>query len=753
MKLLSPESLNDLQREILKNYSRFFPEGSVCINVMLGSEPWDIRPLLLSAGKVSIARFSMTLSEPQVRAVIAEIEGFLVLSRSPQTVRQLTGEGRFIMLRPFEPTTLSEDLERGTLSGREALSDVVQQLIRLVSELSRRSVAHGHISPANLALRHGELMLLDPVTGFLHQTADAFLPPECEGGAVPDPSADLYGLGRMIKILLGDWLTPRQSALVEQLMLSSPRQRPPLVEVAVAFGLQTESTPVESEALQAGPVANRVVRPGASERNQALRPAGVQQSQAPGAPDTPRSTRSPSVPWVVLAIATVGGLMVLKAQRPELYYDIAQYVPLLAPEHSAEYESDWASRDRARMAVVARAAVVRREPAAIQAIASDILAGSNPNGVRAALLRVALSDTWRDSLSREDTVAALALGLQSLVPEGIRAIPALESLHPGVLLSIVGSKQPLEQAKLLALQPIDLLISLPEPFGPLFNQLKGMGVSQIGDPRAGGLARIVTGDISGAAFEAFLGTDTPPPQVLAKIATILPVIAANDAGVVELVSILRDRGGDIATLVAWFEITDLARWSTFPAIDKLRLILNIQPEAPVNTTQWADLLTFPLEGVRSQAVVALTPRLTGASGERLLLTLASPAGALSREQTVALVSALVLPDGSQQPFVTAWFELKPSPDAVLLILLARASADSADVFNLEAARYLRKNQWRASLDVLTLLADHPEPLARVLAYGRLDPTKGDERAVLSRREKKESDPMCLKALRDRLTAR
>ncbi len=753
MKLLSPESLNDLQREILKNYSRFFPEGSVCVNVMLGAEPWDIRPLLLLRGKVSIARFSMTLSETQARAVVGEIEGFLVLSRSLQTIRQLPGDGRYMMLRPFEPSTLSEDLERGALAGRDALSDVVQQLIRLVSDLSRRSVAHGHISPANLALRNGELVLLDPMVGFLHRTTDAFLPPEGEAGGIPDPSADLYGLGRMIKILLGDWLTPRQSALVEQLLLSSPRQRPPLVEVAVAFGLQGDSPPVEVEPSPAAGIAGRVVRQGTVERIQPSRPSSVSPVQGADVLDPPKSVKPSGMPWILLTLAAVGGLMVVKTTRPQIYYDIACYVPFLAPEHSSEYESDWASRDRARMSVVARAAVVRHEPAAIQTIVSDILAGSNPDGVRSGLVRVALSDTWRAGLSKQDAAAALALGLQSLVPEGVHNLPPLESLHPGVLLAIVGSKQPLEQVKLLAKQPIEPLTRLPEPFGPLFNQLKGMGVSQLGDPRTAGLARIVTGDISGAAFEAFLGADTPAPQVLAKISTIMPVIAANEAGVVELLSILRDRGGDIATLVAWFEITDLARWSTFPAIDKLRLILNLPPEAPVNNTQWADLLTFPLEGARGQAIMALKARLSGASGERLLLTLASPAGALSREETVALVSALSLPDASQQPFVTAWFELTPAPDAVLLILLARASADSTDVFNLEAARYLRKNTWKASLDVLSLLADHPEPLARVLAYGRLDPTKGDERAVLSRREKKETDSTCLKALRERLAAR
>jgi hypothetical protein len=723
------------------------------VNVMLGREPWDVRPLLLSEGKVSIARFSMARPEAEVRSLAADLEGFIVLSRSPQTIQGLVAEGRCMMLRPFEASTLSEDLERGSLVGREALADVVRQLIRMVADLSRRSVAHGHISPSNLALRGGELVLLDPLIGFMHRTADAFLPPESEVGRLPEPSADLYGLGRIIKVLLGDSLTSRQTALVEQLLLPSARQRPPLVEVAVAFGVQGISAPIESDSVQKGAAAGRLVRPGASGRED-FRRQGVEPSvETPEILEQPRQSGTLGS-WIVggLVVAALG-MVFLKSKRPELYYDIASYVPLLASEHSAEYDSDWASRERPRMTLVARAAVTRREPAAIQTITSDILDGANPEYVRASFLRVALSPTWRDDLTKQDAAAALAMSVQALVPDGVGDLPPLGALHPGIVLAIAGSREPLQQTAQLTKYSVDGLSKLPEPFGALFLQLKGMGVTNAGDPRALGLARIVTGDVSGNAFEAFLGGDTPAPQVLAKLATIIPVVAANPAGVEELVGVLRDRGGDIATLLAWFEISDLAHWSSFPAIDKLRLLLNLPTEAPLGAAQWSDLLSFPIEGPRSQAVIALKQRIPGTSGERLLLTLASPGLGLTREQIVALVSALALPQASQQPFVTAWFELKPAPNAVLLILLARSAADSADAFNLDAARYLRRTTWKAPLDSLALLADHPEPLARVLAYGRLDPTKGDERAVLTRREKKESDPVCLKVLRDRLVAR
>ena len=49
-----------------------------------------------------------------------------------------------------------------------------------------------------------------------------------------------------------------------------------------------------------------------------------------------------------------------------------------------------------------------------------------------------------------------------------------------------------------------------------------------------------------------------------------------------------------------------------------------------------------------------------------------------------------------------------------------------------------------------MLAGHPEPLARAIAYGRLDPAKENERGVLVERKNIESDPGCRKVLDESL---
>ena len=126
--------------------------------------------------------------------------------------------------------------------------------------------------------------------------------------------------------------------------------------------------------------------------------------------------------------------------------------------------------------------------------------------------------------------------------------------------------------------------------------------------------------------------------------------------------------------------------------------------------------------------------------DQLLLVLGGEQNRLSREQTIALLSALNLDVTKRAPYVEILFQLKPSPDMILLVLLARSDKDSTDHFNLEAARYLRKNgEWKATTEMLQILAHHPEPLARSLAYARLSTRDPAQKKILQQRLSEEGD--------------
>ncbi len=768
MKLISPDSLNPGQRAVLEGYSRFFPPGSVCVNVMLGAEPWDIRPLLLSLGKVNLVRFSAPLGDNLAKSLAADLESISELSGGLQRVQLLPGEGRFMVIRPYFPETLKEALETGSFSSQISTDEVVTALIRRVLDLVNTGAAHGHISPSNIIVRPDGVVLVDHFLGALQNSSDIYLAPESSRGRSPGVAADIFGLGRTLKTLVREGLSESASACLEAMLKDDPRERPTIFEVAQAFGViefsgARKEVQSESNNPNKRSQTGKVVRhSGASIREMAKREGAKRTSaeQIALKEDQERDLRISGAknnsllgPLSLLFVLVIGGVWFIKDRYPALYFELASRVPLLAPQHSAEYETEWASRNKAEMAAVGRAAVIRREPAAVNTIINDLISGSNPELVNGALLRVAFLDAWRSDLTPADQHAALVYALEALVPEGRSQIQGLAGLHPGVLFAMLGHIAPKALSNEIKQMPAELLVKLPEPFGPVFAQAKAMGASKLGDPLVSGLAAIVTGNSTADAFQRFLGNESDSAKLLAKVTLVVPAVSVSNSASAELISALAERGGDLSTIIGWFDLVDLAGWSKVNSSEKLSLILGILPDTALSSARLADLLTFPLEGVRQQAVVKLKDGLKGEDPERLLVTLATPAISLTREQTISLVSALKLPEESRIPFIAAWFNLNPAPDAVLLILLSRSNSDASDVFNLEAARYLRKSTWAAGLDVLKLLSRHPEPLARVLAYGRLDPSLDEQRSVLLERQRVEKDPSCLKILKERLSTK
>lgn len=747
MRLLSPESLDESQRAIFQNCARFFPEGSVCVNVVLGREPWDVRPILLSQGNVSILRFSPEFDHGRTRQLAGDLEGFARLFDSELRVQVTPNERQFYIIRPFVSSTLQDDLEKGDITRREDLEKIIRTLIKTVSALSRRSMAHGHISPANLALVKGQLVMLDPLMGAVQVTGDPYLPPETAFGIAPEPTADLFALGKMIRTLLGDSLSPRQSAVVEQLLLPSPRHRPPLAEVAVAFGLRDESSDgsrTEQSASSSRSSSGKLLRSSPSSTEAYTSASDVAES-------SPSVRTRGGKGWLLtIALIFCAAVYMVKERYPSVYFSLARVVPGLVSEHSVEFESEWASHQRPRMLVVARAAILRDDPAALNAITADIMGGANPEGVRSRLLRVALDELWRDQLSEDDVRAAVALALPQLLPEGARTIPPLKTLHPAIILAIAGETQPLNSGKELQSLPIDPLLTLPAPFGPLFSDLKKLGIPTVGHPASIGLATIATGDARAPAFEGLMTAATDDARTRAIVGLVLPIIRQNRAGAEELLVAVRDRGESLGTLAGWFAIEDLAGWSRVSAVAKLEILLGSSTSIELDQAQYSDLLRFPLPETRSFAVIMLRKKFFPEAAEKVLVTLSSDANALSREQTIALLAALRSDPQTRGQFLTKWFNLSPSPDTVLILLVARANLDTTDLFNLEAARYLRRTSWRAPLPLLELLASHPEPLARALAYGKLSPTIREERALLTKRLSVEKDQGCLKVITARL---
>ncbi len=767
MKLVSAEDLSGKERASFELLEKHFPSGAVCVNVMLTPESWDVRPLLLINGTVYLYRFSPPLPFDFLRHVVAEMEGFSLLPQWNTSVRSLPASDRFLASRPFVTSTLA-DLTAGgenvRLSDPLALS---RQLVEQVLELDRRHLVHGHICPANVAIPSsgsGPVFLLDPRIGAFSGRKDDFCAPELEKLSDPQPSVDLFGLGTCLRAILGDRATSPQKELIDRLLLASPRQRPSLSDVAALF-LENRAPSASKGEPQSATSRGRIIggslaaeQPQSSGASVMSPPAAVQQAPAPSTNYTVETRikhRLRVMPYIrvllgvlLLAITT---LAVLKWRFPRLYNGMAHYVPILAAQNNPEYVAALASGDKARLRSVARAAVIDRDPAAITAIVEDISSGASRPGLNVSLFRAAYRSPWREEFSSNDTTTLIALTVAQVLPEGLKGLPALSSLHPSLVVAVAAQLSPGSPGEQLKSIPLSKLTALGDPEGDAFKKLEGLGVTTLADPLAIALSQVIAGTATTAAYDILIGPSTEVAATLERVALLLPVVMAKPALADQLLAAIRDRGGDPGTVLGWFDIDSLVAWKEVPAAAKLLLILEQVPSVGLSASQYADLLKFPLPAVREKAAEQLRSRGVRQVDTQVLKFLTSEQNRLSRSQTVALLSGLFLDPLKRAPFVALWFQMQPPAETTLLILLARSACDDKDLFNLEAARYLKKHSWPASSDVLTLLAQHPEPLARSLAYARLDPGVPEQKKILQQRISSEKDVALLKAVTAKLS--
>jgi len=745
VRLVLPNALSDSEKVLFERYEGALPASGVCTNVCLGAAPWDLRPLVLNKGRVWMYRFSRSFDDRTRMAILDEVQGFTVVPGWDTRVEAVPGLDQFVLIRPYFQSTLKDLLLRGELPAGEKQLPLAKMLIEQVSSLAQRRLAHGHICLSNITVVDEQVALLDPRIGLLNGSHDEYVAPEAQPDQEPQNSADLYSLGRTLKVILGEAMTGRQRQLVDQMLLPTPRQRPTLDEVRDAF-LQDGARVSPSQGSYASSSAGRVVSSG---RKVPSAEMGGQSSNKTGGTllDVRMGTTARRV--VLALVIVIASLVALRQLAPTGYFRLARYLPLPINHHDPSYEADWGSASPARMRRTARAAVIDLDPAAQNAIIENILDGANPQGIPADILRSGFK-FGKEWLSHADQDTLLALTLAPLLPEGARDTRRLSKRAPPVILAIAGHMAPTNSSKELDEVPLYTIEELPEPVGPAFRYLREAGIERMSAPEAIGLSAIACGRVTAAALDAYFGRNSDTSEILRRMANAVPLLGENEESARQMLAALRDRGGDIGSVLGWFDIDYLARWSEVSTFDKLALLLLQLPARQLTLTQYADLLTFPEGQIRQRAAAVLVESFFKPHDADFFKLLAEEHNGLTRDQNLALVSALSLPSEKRAPFISAWFETNPVPNTVVLILLARSHADNADLLNLEAARYLRKHEWAASPDILKVMVRHPEALARSMAYSKLNPTVPEERALLQESLGKERDAALLRVVRLRL---
>lgn len=765
------EALTPQERERFDQLIALLHPSGVCINVMLSNQPWDVRPLFLDRGIVWIYRVSQEVTDSQasdlLRAYATASNGVI---DKDTTFGKVTDRNQIWVRRRYYQATLLDDVRAGKFPDSLRGAAVLQELMAKISQLHSRGEVHGHVWLGNLAWIDSELKILDPVLGTYPRPvrADlADLSPEVARGS-SDMSSDVYGVVTVALHLFGETMPSGIRAQLESILSLPPARRPRLVEVAPMILPETHApaTAVQQPP-SAGGSGGKVIgmtRPPASRPSVVADTTNAKPSSDPEFISSEHLGTPAASPDLMARFSTfvrqnqilsgVGALILLTAAlrygAPATYFRIARILPFVDRQVDPQLESDWMSGDRSRMRDVARQAVVDRRPSAENAIVMAALSAAKATNFDANVIRVAYDERWADDLRERDRQSALALAVRQVYPEALAYLSPIESLHPGVILAVTGQMDFVDPSKQMSVVQTEQLASLPSPLGDLFSALSKIGLKTLDQPGALAACHIATGATSPGVIEAYFGAKPELSEVFPRLAALMVIIDQSRELGDSAATVLKDGGGPVGQALAWFEGEDLSQWSDLSGASRLSLLLGKLPRKTLTLEQYADLLLYPLPAVRGEALKALVRQYLTEKSAPMLSVIASDQSRLTRKQVVALVAALHLRTDSAGSFVSVWFQTAPDPLTVLRLLNARAAFEVPDTFNLEAARYLRKLDWQGSFEDLKILAAHPEPLARSLAYGKLSVSIAGEAELLKNRLKVETDPTLKETLQRRL---
>ena len=426
------------------------------------------------------------------------------------------------------------------------------------------------------------------------------------------------------------------------------------------------------------------------------------------------------------------------------------------PEGSYErLQSDWLSRDKERMLPVALEAISHRDSRSRNLILDALLKdGYGKNVLLDEPLVIGHEPPWGDLIPTEGRKALYTFSLAPLLKGEIENIPDLEKQHVGVLFALVAG---LPEGKSRDVS-VDILLSkveeLPSPYkdsvlGFLEN---GWRDDELGRKKFSSLCRILAGRIDLPELQSFFDEGASASETISLLNALSSSLSDTRAEIVW--NFLGTRRGESAVIVDWFDESELAKWSEVSDATKLLSVTKYLSDLNLSFVQLSDLLKFPSFEVRERASEQILTNYISDPGIAPLLDVVKKDSLLTREQVVSLLLALSTKGESINAFVDQWFSTRPNVQSVLNLLLSRSLSPEGDTLSIAAARYLRRNrEWSIAFDDLTTMALHSEPLARGLAYSRLNPEAKVEREILVKRMAKENVESLKKLLASKLSDR
>lgn len=709
---------------IVQSYLKITGQTGALVGAVRAEASWDLRPVLLERDELSVLRFAA--AQPNLSAAMSNYAvgiADLLQKESTATGTIVSGvaQGRLWVRREWPR------VKHALTSQRE----IILELLRFVERCHQSGVAHGHLAWPNVFLIGGTVRVVDFGFAALNATGGSStesFPPEWRPGEVPKPAGDLFLLGKMLlEVDLNDF-TPDQRGLVMALLNPHPGSRPIMRTLLDRFSTRGAGG-VSEGSFKSGRLITTTNKgnspssePTVSEQRRAETPRSFSPSAEPAASpdltqtrdqkqtsDQRRSTQINPVIYVLLGILAV-----------VLYL---RFWGGLDSESDLPVETYWQSNQISLMRHVGAAAIADPDGPAALTVVGDALRGQKRTQVSGDFLRIVFDPRWEASLDETDRSLAFKSALSGLMGTDPPLLSDLQQRHPALLLAALATARDEAARKGAA---INRLSELPEPYGPVFQGLIDQGINEGGEPVVFFAARIVSGDVSEEVIDGFLAGDRPP--MLGRLKAVFPLAEQSPSFAAIILRLLAR--GPFGQLVSWFDEEAAGHWGTLAPAARLSLLLGKYPEVPLAKEQLIDLCSFPNPQIRDRARADLPAAVGPESGRIAGLVFRQKDKLLTREQLIILFELFTLSQEEEYTFLDIWFKTKPEPSLVLKILIARQDIRGLDPFNVEAARYLKDKNWIASLTELKALSLHPEPLARTLAYSRLDPKVPDQAEVL-----------------------
>lgn len=697
------EELTNEQHELVESYKKQSYSEGVLVGVLHGKAAWDLRPLLLSQGRI----FTLRFSDPSLSGYPELNANFSSLLHALQIERNITasitvgqaGEQHWVRRLWFDETLADVMESQHSQLQPEAF---IRALVLEVGRLHRMGLAHGHLSPSNISLVQNFPCVFD--FGFLTATPAYSAPdcaPEIQAGGFASRASDIYGIGLIIRDMLGHSPHALWHDITERMTLSEPNLRPSLEEVRYLI-----ETPAAHARVERGVPGGHLLT-GRGVEQQQFHPYTAENA----APVPAQNQEIRKVSGFLLGI--LGTLAILGCWQ---LWKISFKSPA---ERQVEYQQYWESGQPSFMKIVAEAAIEDQDQFAQAIIIKAVENGENK--VLADLFKVAFDPRWEEQLTDVDRGMVIGLASEKMLHYPV-ALPPLDQLSPGVILALASSLSLESPGRQLEKVPLSAMTSLPGDVGNAFRTLAAEGIQHMEQLQPKALSHLLAGDISGISILAYFKDCGEMPACLARLSAILPSVSRTTGLDSVLYAKLPAAAPPLAPLLGWFETEDFAGWSSVKALDKMQLMAGRIPSSVKSFEAAVDLLRFPLKGVREEAVkiVVENPGIGPAMQSFISTIAALPSDqSVSRAQNIALLHAMRNRGEIAFTFFEQWFSTRPNPQAVLRLLLSRPDVGGMDPFSLEACRYLSREAWTINDEDLRKLVKHDEPLARALAYNKL----------------------------------